>query len=267
MELTELCRGIGLAEEAEAMLCLLEKSDKDYDVLRTLYQRDREGFYRKIYQRDEPEKLLLYYYSRFACDAYEAYREREIGDGIYFDTFRDIAIWCGEYFRRTGKYGLGSYVRDWFWRGFEIKLLRLGRLEFEEMEAEEEIQGESLRIGKGEPVISIHIPEGEPLREQACRESIEEAYRRYGRERRYFCHSWLLFPGLKEILPEDSNILRFQKLFDIVKMDFREREAEQRIFGAVFSRPADYPEETSLQRQAKRYLLSGRSLGNGWGIF
>ena len=49
-------------------------------------------------------------------------------------------------------------------------------------------------------------------------------------------------------------------------MDYREREAELRIFGEIGLRVIDYAEETSLQKHAKQFLLSGGSLGNGWGI-
>lgn len=266
MELTELCKEIGLPKDAAEILSQLEKEDDCYDAMHALFRKDRESFYKKISEQEEPEELFLYYYSRFACEVYEDYRKRGIEDRIFFDTFRDISIWCEAYYRDTGKYGLGNYVKDWFWRGLEMKLLRLGRLEYEEMASEEEITGENVYIRKGEAVINIHIPAGEPLERDQCLKSIEVAYRRLGNERQYICHSWLLFSGLKEILPEKSNILRFQELFNIVKVDYREREAEWRIFGQQFFRVADYAERTSLQRQVKQYLLAGGSLGNGLGV-
>lgn len=266
MELIELCKEIGIPKDAAEILSLLEKEDDNYAAMHALFRKDREVFYKKISEQEEPEELLLYYYSRFACEVYEEYRKRGLEDRIFFDTFRDISIWCETYYRDTGKYGLGYYVKDWFWRGLEMKLFRLGRLEYEEMESGEEIAEENVHIRKGERVINIHIPAGEPLERDQCLESIEEAYRRFGKERQYICHSWLLFSGLKEILPEESNILRFQELFDIVKVDYKEREAEWRIFGKGFFCVADYAEKTSLQRRAKQYLLSGGSLGNGLGI-
>lgn len=82
----------------------------------------------------------------------------------------------------------------------------------------------------------------------------------------YLCHSWLLFPGLEEILGKDSNILRFQHFFRIVKVDFEIRQAEERIFGGVKERIEEYPENTSLQKRAKAYLLEGKKLGNGLGV-
>ena len=48
--------------------------------------------------------------------------------------------------------------------------------------------------------------------------------------------------------------------------DFEEKEAEWRIFGRLEENPKKYPESTSLQKNAKRYLQSGKKLGNGLGL-
>lgn len=266
MELRELCEGIGLCGEAAAVVYSMAAADTAYEEIRTLYREDRGAFYRMIACCREPEEQLLYDYCRFACEAHGRYREEGIADSIFFDTFRDITLWCMEYYRETGRYGLGRYVQDWFWRGFERKMLRLGRLEFEEMEVAEEMAGIMGNAGRGKAAISIHIPAGEPLGREACLASLRMAFGRYGRERQYFCHSWLLYPELRKLLPENSNILRFQELFDVVQVDYREREAEWRVFGRHFFRVADYAEDTSLKRRLKQYLLSGGVLGNGFGI-
>lgn len=266
MELRELCEGIGLCSEAAAVISSMAEADAAYEETRALYRKDREAFYSMIARSGEPEKQLLYHYCRFACEAYGGYREEGISDSVFFDTFRDITLWCMYYYRETGKYGIGRYVQDWFWRGFERKMLRLGRLEFEEMEVTEEMAGIMGHTGRGETVISIHIPAGEPLGREACLASLRRAYGRYGRERLYFCHSWLLYPELRKLLPENANILRFQELFDVVQVDYREREAEWRVFGRHFYRVADYAEDTSLRRCLKQHLLSGGVLGNGFGI-
>ena len=46
----------------------------------------------------------------------------------------------------------------------------------------------------------------------------------------------------------------------------KEREAEWRVFGKVLKNVVEYPEDTSLQKRVKEYLLSGKSLGNGWAV-
>ena len=66
-------------------------------------------------------------------------------------------------------------------------------------------------VKKGDPIISIHIPQGEKLTLESVRESIIQGMAFWGKEMPYLCHSWLLYPGLKDILPEKSNIIMFQK--------------------------------------------------------
>lgn len=121
-------------------------------------------------------------------------------------------------------------------------------------------------ICKGSPVINIHIPQGEKLDREACQKSLEWARHTYGTKYPYVCHSWLLYPGLQNVLRETSNILRFQQRFKIIEVDYKEREAEWRVFGTVKNVITEYPEGTSLQRGVKEYLLEGNILGNGWGI-
>ena len=137
---------------------------------------------------------------------------------------------------------------------------------FEKMESQWEIHATGWEIRKGHPVISVHIPQGEKLTPQAAAHSLEKGKSFWGDELPYLCHSWLLYPGLKEVLSQTSNILQFQNYFQIVDIDFAEKEAEWRIFGKVEENPEKYPENTTLQKRAKQYLLSGKKLGNGLGV-
>lgn len=80
------------------------------------------------------------------------------------------------------------------------------------------------------------------------------------------CCSWLLCPDLKNVLDENSNILKFQSLFSIVETNYESREGEKRIFGNINDNACEYPENTSLQRNAKSYLISGVKFGDSLGI-
>ena len=68
-------------------------------------------------------------------------------------------------------------------------------------------------------MISIHIPQGEKLTLDQVKESLILGMDFWGKELPYLCHSWLLYPGLKDILPESSNILQFQNEFQIIETD------------------------------------------------
>lgn len=189
------------------------------------------------------------FYLSFATELYDRYVRLNITDRIYYDTFSDIRIWYEHCVRERGVPGLVE--EEWFTRHLNMRLFRLGRLQFE-------TEGDALHV---------HIPEGSPLLKKECDESFAQADRFFGREYKiYDCESWLLDPVLTQILPESSNILRFQQRFRITKVRYDIPQAEERIFGTVLENKEDYPEKSSLQRYAKKYLLAGGKIGMGYGV-
>lgn len=239
-------------------------SEEEYAQNNTLFWKDQNQFYERILRKSHYRLWFLYYFSRMALTIWDKYEEKGINRGIYVDTFRDLTLWCGNCFRDFGEYGINEYV--WFSHHLNMRLFRLGRLQFEYLDSLWDIQDENMQIQKGDPVISVHIPQGEKLDLAAVRNSLEQAREFVGTDIPYLCHSWLLYPGLQEILSENSNILKFQQEFRLLSVDYEEREGEQRIFDFLKEDPAEYPENTSLQRNAKKYLLSGKRLGSGLGI-
>lgn len=79
------------------------------------------------------------------------------------------------------------------------------------------------------------------------------------------CNFWLLSPTLKELLPEESHILQFQKSFRITPLG---KSDCYRLW--VFKNPnlpvQEFPENTSLQRRLKAYLLDGGAFLDAEGI-
>ena len=81
--------------------------------------------------------------------------------------------------------------------------------------------GEWLRaIYPREPALALHIPAGEPLCFEACCDAFRQAatfFPRYFPDhpayRAVTCSSWLFYPGLRDVLPPDANIVRFQRAF------------------------------------------------------
>lgn len=231
---------------------------------RLLYYKKRDTFYKKILSEKDYRLLFLYYFCRMGAETYEVYVKGGPGRKIFRDTFYDLTLWCENCFREYGEYGINEY--DWFFRHLELRIFRLGRLEFEKMVSPWEFVTGERTVKKGDTVISIHIPQGEKLTLDQVKESLILGMDFWGKELPYLCHSWLLYPGLKDILPESSNILQFQNEFQIIETDFNEREAEWRIFGKVEENPKRYSENTSLQKAAKHYLQKGKLLGNGLGL-
>lgn len=244
----ELCKKIRLSQGALAVYEGMNISNETYKERKVLHETNRREFYRLILQEADAKEQFLWYYIKFACETYEKYMEQGIDEKIFWDTFYDITIWSDHCYKEHGVYGIP--VHEWFGGFFDMKIFRLGRLEFEYYDE----------------FIHVHIPAGEPLDWKACEKSFEMAYQWFGREKDYVCHSWLLSPDLKNILSEDSNIIQFQNHFDVKQTDYEERQAEERIFGHVLQSAEAYPEQTSLQKKAKAYLLAGRSFANGFGI-
>ena len=264
MNLNTFFEGIRMMPKAVSEAAELQIPEEGYQKMKMLFQTDKDGFYRAVLKEKNFRLRFLYYFSRMACDTYECYRERNVDEKIYWDTFYDLTICCENCFQQFGEYGINEY--KWFFRHIECSIWRLGRLEFEEMSVCWREIDENTEIQEYIPVLNVHIPQGEKLELSAVKASFGQAFQRWGSQIPIICDSWLLYPGLAEILPAESNIIKFQKLFRIMRVDFDGGEAQRRIFGRLSEDPADYPEATSLQKKAKEYLQEGKQLGSGLGI-
>ena len=117
--------------------------------------------------------------------------------------------------------------------------------------------------------ISLHIPDSGPLTPAAVDASLDEArtfFPRHFPDEHYTafsCGSWLLDPQLREYLPADSNIIRFQQRFELEPYEEPEGvDADVEVLRFVFrtlSMPLDrLPRETVLQRAIIDHLRAGR---------
>lgn len=257
---------IGLSDSAKQVIRESSFSEQEFEEWKDWYGQDEKRLYEELGKRNDQRKFTLILFAALAVDAHKEYQKRGIGDRIYFDTFRDIAIWNRECRREYGEDGL--IKAEWISKSVRLRLFRLGRLQFETGILQKELVGRDGILAAGLPVIYVHIPAEEPLEEDACRESFQKAQAFFGKEYRvYLCDSWLLSPHLKDILGEDSNIIRFQNLFEIVEVDEDSLQAEERVFGEVLSDKGQYAEKTSLQRGMKKYLLHNKKVGAGVGVW
>ncbi len=157
----------------------------------------------------------------YRCEALERrYAEKGISEEILLDTMHDIVLWTVTHF---GLYGeLGVSETNWLKRHFNMELFKLGRLQFCMEQFQTEID-EITVIHRGDNVLGVHIARGEPLDVDACNKSFHAAkafFQRYFPQFLYdyfVCTSWLLDnTSLPNFLKEDSNILQFGKLFNII---------------------------------------------------
>lgn len=265
MNLKQLCEGIQLDPIAQQVIYQFQMDEKDYREHKQHFDNDRFSFFETVKKEENYRELFLYLFARFAVDAHEEYRIREIDDAVYFHTFLDIAIWCDTCKRDFGEYGIEEY--HWLQEHVQLRLFRLGRLQFQPFALDRDVEVNGKKLWKNQIVLNVHIPSGEPLELESVEHSFELARTFFrGIAPIFICHSWLLYPGLSNILKPDSNILTFQKQFFIYDVDYDSSEAEQRIFNKVSSDRSLYEEQTGLQRSAKAFLLAGNKLGSGFGI-
>jgi hypothetical protein len=265
MNLDQLCEGIQLDEGARQTINRIHIDDKNYNQRKQQFISDRLAFFDCVKQSPSYRETFLALFARFAVDAYEEYRARGISDDIYYDTFSDLQIWCKKCYQDFGVYGIEEY--GWLQEHVQLRLFRLGRLQFQPIALDQDVKAEGRKFRKGELALNVHIPEGGPLDEQSVERSfrVAQAFFR-GIPSIFVCQSWLLYPQLSEVLPPTSNILKFQKNFVVYEVDREAKQAEERIFNRVCEDPSLYEERTSLQQSAKAYLMAGNQLGNGYGI-
>jgi hypothetical protein len=126
-----------------------------------------------------------------------------------------------------------------------------------------------LQHHRGDGAIGLHIPDAGPLTPEAVSASLDEGrlfFARHFPEEGYTafsCGSWLLDPQLREYLPEESNIIRFQRRFELEPYAEPEGlDADVEVLRFVFrtlSTPLDeLPRRTALQRAIVDHLSAGR---------
>lgn len=261
----EVMQRISLPEEARNIVRHMELTQDEFEAWRTLFYKDMEEFLTRWNLLPDKHAWALGFYIRLAAEVNDRYREKGIKECIYDQTFYDITIWCKECYRKHGVYGLEELW--WLGQSVKMQLFRLGRLQFEPVVIKKPLEGKNRTIAAGALALNVHIPAGSPLKFEECEGSFAWSRRFFeGRYEAYICDSWLLSPHLKEILPPDSNIIRFQEMFEVIKVHYDYPQAEQRIFVEVLEDKERYPEDTSLRKAAKQYLRRGKDLGIGTGI-
>ena len=205
---------------------------------------------------------------------YELYEEEGIDEEIYWDALVDIKAKLMECIENKGV--PGTFVGGWFGGWFRLTRFALGRFQYEPIaynfgKPVELPCGETLLPGS--PIANMHIPsEGAPLTDEVRNDSYRKAYnflsKRFNTNKVFLCcSSWLLFGKHYEFLPETSNILKFMNDFHLTSSV----EADQfgnswRLYGRYSTGEVkDYPENTSLRRAYKKWLLDGNKTGSGWG--
>jgi hypothetical protein len=121
---------------------------------------------------------------------------------------------------------------------------------------------------RGDPSIGLHIPEGAAL----DRESLDATFARareviaslwpVTQRRLATCQTWMLDPQLNSYLADDSNVLAFQRRFNVISSWAPTwADGDSSIVEFVFRTPgvalAELPRSTALQRAVHDHIESG----------
>lgn len=262
MTFEELCSRIALDGELEKRLTFGKLSAKKREALCVrLCGRDYAAAARELEEADDTGRGLvtLAVMLRAALLSREIYERRGIAEEVFFDTMKCFSRFAKEYRVRFGEWGFDRGF--WTGRQLSLSLFRLGTLEYELAEDKE-----------GAPAIAVHIPSDADLSDGAVDDSLARARaffseeKSFGRWKKapYTCDSWLLSPALKELLPPRSRILRFQARFSVIRVSPEDGGFLFWLFEGKTS-PDSFPQETSLQRAAARYLAAGGKIGSAFG--
>lgn len=291
-------------------IALLEKQEN-----RSLFLLFDQGF--KEFGPLYPLVLIYALYPKVVS----LYSRLGISDQVRQATLADIAIWVKTYEEQhSGASGLDRY--GWICRHLCAKVIRLGRLQFEQSlfkfpysihydtkllrfrtfaqdtvefsflgygagkagmtthtitkelliahevdQSQGSISREAVSVSlgdlslickEGSPVISVHIPEGEPLTPSLVDESFSMALARFN-PTLFVCDSWLLDPELLKVLPRDSNIVHFTQRFLKFPVAFTTPQIYERVFGFGVTKADILGWEctTSLQRKVQEHILDG----------
>jgi GNAT-like C-terminal domain/N-acyltransferase N-terminal domain len=206
------------------------------------------------------------------------HRQRGIDDDVSTNTIADLGRHIRLYRLRTGNVGFDEQF--WFSLHFRGELFELGRLQFNPYQlatgpagplfwydatAIESRGGRGFR--PGDPVLGVHIPESGPLTPSACDASFQAA-------REFFaallpahtfrvatCTSWLMDDQLLEYLDEDTNIVRFQRRFDLVP---GARDDDRSPLRFVFHKKLSELDQIVPRTRLEHAIVNHISAGRHW---
>ena len=129
MECAELMKKLEIPLPGQQAVMQYKMESEEYQEWRQLFYTDTGEFFTRSRKREDKESLYLFLYLSFATELYDRYVRLNITDRIYYDTFSDIRIWYEHCVRERGVPGLVE--EEWFTRHLNMRLFRLGRLQFE----------------------------------------------------------------------------------------------------------------------------------------
>lgn len=194
---------------------------------------------------------------------------------VVYNTLLDLKYKLKEGKKLHGVVGFDKF--EWYLRFLELRIFALGRLQFELRQ----YTGEPFSYGEreikcGAVVLYTHIPRDDnPLDMKLANASFKEAQKVFSKligieDIPILCSSWLLYPKNRELLPDNSNIVKFMDRFTLISVNDCHNNSNN-VIPFVFEVRADtpiesLPENTTLQKGYKAHLLGGGKMGTALGL-
>lgn len=125
----------------------------------------------------------------------------------------------------------------------------------------------------GDAGLEMHIPADGKMDIDACGDALQQAlafYPRYFPElppaRAFFCCSWLLDAQYEQLLPAESNIVRFLREFYCYPIPSDDSDPFFRVFGPNLTDRGTAPRDTTLRRAMLDFTAAGHGLHMAAGI-
>lgn len=111
--------------------------------------------------------------------------------------------------------------------------------------------------------LDIHIPKDGKMELSQCQASLNAAAAFFPKHfpekpfRLFTLCTWFVDAQLQCLLPKNSNIVRLQKEFYLLPVLSNERPAYERVFGSSTIDMAGAPDDTTLRKAIKQFVLAG----------
>jgi len=256
MQINELCNWINIPKEVKEKVVEYEKIIDFTSIENEMAQMNDPKTWEKAIEGltkfltpDENGLKMLTCQLHAACNTYEKYKDMGISDDIYIGTMKFFSRFLYYYKEIYGEY---KYV----WGGWAARQISMQEFRIGDLEYEMTIQGDKKNI-------SIHIPSDANMTCSNLRKSYLDARDFFANYYTEFaqvdmiCGSWLLAPALKKLLPDSSKIIQFQNSFVLTSQEDDSLGFLDWVYGRRDIPYENLPEETSLQRKLKPFLLNG----------
>ncbi len=118
-------------------------------------------------------------------------------------------------------------------------------------------------LQNGDTVLDLHIPRNDPFTVEDCRDSLRRAFSFFQQQaaarpfKASYCHTWFYSPQLQQILPPESNIVRFQREAYLYPFPGTPGFLWDYVFGEKVKSLAEAPRDTSLRRAVLDWMDAG----------